>query len=246
MDTVGDANGNILLEVWIKGFRFHQCTINGVFHGGLAATGFTLTETAPGSGTFQGIFKMPSWICNEDGTALISPIGGSVQVWYHDWMDALGRYVIIGSTVASSSQTNSSSTQTSQPSPQIYPPGVPQGAYLSNISQAAQISDINGLPLLQSPKVGQTITFKDVISNGDYQNGQKISYIVQVKDSQGEVVYLKWVNDTINPSNEVNEQIQWTPTIPGNYSAEVYVWDGMDSLVPLTEKDGYQFQVLPQ
>ncbi|MGB6463159.1 MAG: peptidase [Nitrosotalea sp.] len=246
VDTVGDASGNILLEVWIKGFRFHQCTINGVFHGGLAATGFTLTETTPGSGAFQGIFKMPSWICNEYGTALISPVGGIVQAWYHDNMDALGRSVIIGSTVASSSQTNSSPTQTSQPSPQTYQSSVPQEGYLPNVSQAAQINDINGLPLLQSPKVGQTITFKDIISNGDYQNGQKISYIVQVKDSQGEVVYLKWVNDTINPSNEVNEQIQWTPTTPGNYSAEVYVWDGMDSLVPLTEKTGYQFQVLPQ
>ncbi|MGI0101000.1 MAG: peptidase [Nitrosotalea sp.] len=246
VDTVGDASGNVLLEVWIKGFRFHQCTINGVFHGGLAASGFTLTETAPGSGIFKGVFKMPSWICSEDGTTLISPVGGSVQAWYHDYMDALGRSVIIGSTVASSSQTYSSSTQTSQPSTQTYQSSVPQEEYLPKISQSAQISDINGLPLLQSPKVGQTITFKDIISNGDYQNGQKISYIVQVKDSQGEVVYLKWINDTVNPSNEVNEQIQWTPTILGKYSAEVYVWDGMDSLIPLTEKNGYQFQVLPQ
>lgn len=246
VDTVGDASGNILLEVWIKGFRFHQCTINGVFHGGLAATGFTLTETAPSSGIFQGVFKLPSWICSEDGTALISPVGGIVQAWYHDNMDASGRSVIIGSTVASSSQTYSSPTPTSQPSAQMYQSTAPQEGYVPKISQAAQIGDINGLPMFQSPKVGQTITFKDIISNGDYQNGQKISYIVQVKDSQGEVVYLKWVNDTINPSNEINEQIQWTPTTPGKYSAEVYVWDGMDSLVPLTEKTGYQFQVLSQ
>lgn len=246
VDTVGDTSGNILLEVWIKGFRFHQCTINGVFHGGLAATGFTLTETAPSSGIFQGTFKLPSWICSEDGTALISPVGGIVQAWYHDNMDASGRSVIIGSTVTSSSQTYSSPTPASQPSAQMYQSTTPQEGYVPKISQAAQIGDINGLPMLQSPKVGQTITFKDIISNGDYQNGQKISYIVQVKDSQGEVVYLKWINDMINPSNEINEQIQWTPTAPGKYSAEVYVWDGMDSLVPLTEKTGYQFQVLSQ
>ncbi|MDC8453758.1 MAG: peptidase, partial [Candidatus Nitrosotalea sp.] len=40
-DTVGDSSGNILLEVWIKGFRFQHCTVNGVTYGGLAATGFT-------------------------------------------------------------------------------------------------------------------------------------------------------------------------------------------------------------
>jgi hypothetical protein len=246
VDTVGDASGNILLEVWIKGFRFHQCTINGVFHGGLAATGFTLTETAPGSGIFKGMFKMPSWICNADGTALISPVGGTVQAWYHDNMDALGRSVITGSIVAPSSQPHSSPTPTSQPSSQTYPPSVPQEVYIPNISQATQINDMNGLPLLQSPTVGQAITFKDIISNGDYQNGQKISYIVQVKNGQGEVVYLKWVNDMINPSNEVTEKIQWTPTTPGKYSVEIYVWNGMDSLVPLTEKNGYQFHVLPR
>ncbi len=244
VDTVGDANGNILLEVWIKGFRFHQCTINGVFTGGLAATGFTLTETAPGSGTFQGMFKMPSWICNEDGTALISPVGGIVQAWYHDYMDALGRSVIIGSTVASSSQTSQvpqtlqSSTPTSS--------SATQEVYSSKITHVTQIGNSNGMPLLQNPTVGQTMTFNDIISNGDYQNGQKISYIVQIKDSQGEVVYLKWIDDTVSASNEVSEQIQWTPTSPGSYSAEIYVWDGMDSLVPLTAKNGYHLQVMPQ
>ncbi|MDE1867066.1 MAG: peptidase, partial [Thaumarchaeota archaeon] len=153
-DTVGDANGNILLEVWIKGFRFHQCTINGVFHGGLADAGFTLTETAPGSGMFKGIFKMPSWICSEDGTSLISPVGGTVQAWYHDFMDAAGRSVIIGSTVASSSQTYSSSTTPSQ-SAQTSIPSISQ-EYVPKISQSAQIAYSNGLSMLQSPKIGQT------------------------------------------------------------------------------------------
>ncbi len=244
VDTVGDANGNILLEVWIKGFRFHQCTINGAFTGGLAATGFTLTETAPGSGTFQGMFKMPSWICNEDGTALISPVGGTVQAWYHDYLDALGRSVIIGSTVASSSQT----PQTSQ-TPQSSAPtssSTTQAVYQSKITHVTQIGDSNGMPLLQNPTVGQTITFNDIISNGDYQNGQNISYIVQVKNSQGQVVYLKWIDGTVSPSNEVNEQIQWTPTSPGNYSAEIYVWDSMDSPLPLTANNQYQFQVMPK
>ena len=94
-DTVGDNSGNILLEVWIKGFRFQHCTVNGVAYGGLAATGFTLTETGPGTGIFQGIFKMPSRICSEDKTTLISPVGGNVQAWYHDFLDQYGRSVII-------------------------------------------------------------------------------------------------------------------------------------------------------
>ncbi|MDE1765992.1 MAG: peptidase [Thaumarchaeota archaeon] len=243
-DTVGDANGNILLEVWIKGFRYHQCTVNGVFHGGLAASGFTLTETSPGSGTFRGIFKMPSWICSEDGTSLISPVGGIVQAWYHDYMDASGRSVIIGSTVASQTPQSTSQSSTQPATSQSFASNMP--VHASKITHMTQIGTEDGLPLLQNPKVGQAITFNDIISNGDYQHDQKISYIVQVKDSQGKVVYLKWIDDTIGASNESTEKLSWTPTSTGIYSAEIYVWNGMDSLVPLTVKNGYQFQVLPQ
>ncbi len=249
-DTVGDVNGNILLEVWIKGFRFHQCTINGVFHGGLASTGFTLTQTAPGSGIFKGIFKMPQWICNEAGTDLISPVGGTVQAWYHDYMDASGRSVVIGSTVASSqtsqsAQSKPSNNSTTTQTPQFSAPSTKQ-TFGAKVTHVTQIGNGNGMPLLQSPKVGQPITFNDIISNGDYQKDQKIFYIVQIKDSQGKVVYLKWISDTISPSDQVKVQLQWTPPSQGSYSAEVYVWDGMDSLVPLTVKNGYQLQVLSQ
>ena len=244
-DTVGDGNGNILLEVWIKGYRFHQCTINGVFHGGLASTGFALTETAPGSGIYRGVFKMPSWICSQDGKSLVSPIGGTVQAWYHDFMDASGRSVIAGSTVAPS-QTSATLPQTpSTAQSQQTPASTTTSPYMSKVTHVTQIGNGNGMPLLSNPKVGQTITFNGIISNGDYQSIQKISFIVQVKDSQGKVVYLKWIDASISPANQVKEQLQWTPKDPGSYSAEVYVWNGMDTLVPLTAKNGYLLQVIP-
>jgi len=232
VDRVGDSSGNILLEVWIKGYKFQRCTINGVTYGGLAATGFTLTETSPGSGTFKGSFKMPSKICSQDGTELISPIGGSVEAWYHDFMDEYGRSVVIHSTVAVPVQS--------------YSPPVLAHQYIPKIAQSTQTTDNNGRPVLENPKVGHTINFNGQISNNDIQNIQEISYILQVKDSQGQVVYLKWIDDTVNPLTNVNEKIQWIPTQPGNYSVEIYVWDGMNSLVPLTEKEEYKFQVLSQ
>ncbi len=89
VDTVG-TGGSILLEVKIKDIRYQRCTINGVLHGGLGATGFTLVETGPATGIFQGTFKMPSQICNKDGTELISTAGGSLDAKYHDFRDASG------------------------------------------------------------------------------------------------------------------------------------------------------------
>jgi len=225
-DTIGDNSGNILLEVWIKGFIFHHCTINGVPYGGLAATGFTLTETAPGSGTFKGSFKMPTQICSEDGTSLISPIGGSVEAWYHDFMDEKGSSVIIGSKVftASSSYTTNNPTQ-------------------YRIVKLTQISDDSGRPLLQSPLVGQTINFKTLITNYNIKS-QTLSYIVQVKDNQNKIVFLKWLDDNIQSSSTNSETISWKPTISGNYHVEIFLWEGMNSLIPLTEEQEYALQIL--
>ena len=233
VDTVGDSSGNILLEVWIKGYRFQHCTVNGVTYGGLAATGFTLTETAPGTGIFKGLFKMPSQICSQDGTSLVSPVGGTVQARYHDFRDQYGSSIIVESSVAVPAKTQPT-INTNQYMPKITMP---------MISKSTQISDGSGRPLLQNPHVGQTINFKSMISNKYYQNYQKISYIVQIKDSTNKVVFLKWTDSNLVNLSTTNEEIRWIPTSSGVYSAEIYVWNGMDTLVPLLDGTQYKIQV---
>ena len=89
VDTVGQ-NGQILLEVKLKDIRYKRCTINGVEHGGLASTGFTLVETGPSTGIFEGVFKMPSQICDKTGSKLISTAGGSLDARYYDSRDDSG------------------------------------------------------------------------------------------------------------------------------------------------------------
>ncbi len=90
-DAVGAPGGGILLEVTIKGHRYRGCTTaDGVSHGGLGSTGFALVETGPATGVFEGSFKMPSRICSEDGTRLVSPAGGRVDAKYYDFLDGSG------------------------------------------------------------------------------------------------------------------------------------------------------------
>jgi hypothetical protein len=89
VDAVG-KDGEILLEIKLKDIRYKRCTINGVEHGGLGATGFTLVETGPSTGIFEGVFKMPSQICDKSGTKLISTAGGSLDVKYYDSRDSYG------------------------------------------------------------------------------------------------------------------------------------------------------------
>jgi len=91
VDTVGSSSGGILLEVLIKDIRYKRCTINGVETGGLGASGFSLVETGPNTGRFEGVFKMPSKICNKAGTALIFPVGGTIDLKYYDFRDSSGQ-----------------------------------------------------------------------------------------------------------------------------------------------------------
>lgn len=89
VDTVG-SGGDILLDILIKDIRYQRCTVSGIMHGGLASSGFTLVETGPNTGVFEGTFKMPSQICNASGTKLISSAGGSIDAQYHDSRDVSG------------------------------------------------------------------------------------------------------------------------------------------------------------
>ena len=90
VDTVGTPDGGWLLEILIKGARYARCVIDGVEYGGLASTGFSLVETGSRTGVFEGVFKMPSTICNKEGTRIISPAGGSIDARYNDFLDGSG------------------------------------------------------------------------------------------------------------------------------------------------------------
>jgi len=124
VDTVGTTGGGILLEVLIKDIRYKRCTINGTEHGGLAASGFSLVETGPNTGRFQGVFKLPSQICNKDGTKLISSAGGIIDLKYHDFRDSSGQQNIF------SLSKGATSTPTSPPvsnaaKPELKTPAIP-------------------------------------------------------------------------------------------------------------------------
>ena len=105
VDTVG-KNDNVLLEVLIKDIRYKRCVIDGVEHGGLGATGFTLVETGTNTGIFQGVFKIPSKICNASGTKLISSAGGSIDARYYDARDSSGNPNIVNLSKSSTKSTS--------------------------------------------------------------------------------------------------------------------------------------------
>jgi hypothetical protein len=123
VDTVGTTGGGILLEVLIKDIRYERCTINNVEYGGLGASGFSLVETGPNTGRFQGVFKLPSQICNEGGTKLISSAGGTIDLKYHDFRDSSGQSNIF--SLSKDATSTSSPPAPSTAKPELETPAIP-------------------------------------------------------------------------------------------------------------------------
>jgi len=173
VDTVGSGE-NILLEVLIKDIRYKRCTINGVEYGGLASTGFTLVETGPSTGVFEGTFKMPSQICDTSGTKLISSAGGSLDAKYHDSRDASGNSNIFSLLAYKPSPQFSTLPQLSKNTIMIPSSGNSEEIILSGSISNAK----NGIPLsiLLIRPDGVTQNFSAVLSNsGSYRTAFSIN-----------------------------------------------------------------------
>ena len=168
VDLVG-KNGVALLEVLIKDIRYKRCTVDGIEYGGLSATGFTLVETGPSTGIFEGVFKMPSKICNKSGTALISSAGGSLDAKYYDSRDHLGN-----SNIYSLLNSKSVSSSYSVPTLTSYDIVKPHAGKVEEIILSGSIDNpVRGMPLslmLITPD-GNFQNFESTLSsNGIYKS----------------------------------------------------------------------------
>jgi hypothetical protein len=66
------------------------------------------------------------------------------------------------------------------------------------------------------------------VSNGQDRD-QSFAYLVQIKDQNGVVVQLSWLTGTLTPGQALNPSQSWTPTTPGGYTAEIFVWSSINN-----------------
>ena len=74
---------------------------------------------------------------------------------------------------------------------------------------------------------------KQVQISADVTNGlnrdQQFAYIVQILDKNGVVVQLSWLTGTLTASQSLNPSQSWTPTSTGDYTAQIFVWSGINN-----------------
>jgi len=96
-----------------------------------------------------------------------------------------------------------------------------------------ELVDSQGI-LLTNIQQGQLVTVQARVRNNDTIS-HTITYIVQVKDSNGVVDSLAWVRDlTLLSGSSVLPGSSWRPSKSGMYTVEVYIWNSLTNSIALS------------
>jgi hypothetical protein len=79
----------------------------------------------------------------------------------------------------------------------------------------------------------QTKVNKQVQITSDVTNGQDrtqpFAYLVQIQNQDGVVVSLSWLSGSLGAGQSLNPSQSWTPVLPGTYTAQIFVWAGINN-----------------
>jgi hypothetical protein len=67
----------------------------------------------------------------------------------------------------------------------------------------------------------------DVTNNQD--KTQPFAYLVQIQNQDGVVVSLSWLAGSLDPGQSLNPSQSWIPVLPGTYTAQIFVWAGINN-----------------
>lgn len=91
-----------------------------------------------------------------------------------------------------------------------------------------------GAPVLDNINVNQQIQISADITNHQTKS-QNFVYLVQIKNDADFVVSLGWISDQLTPNQELSPSLSWTSNNSGKYTAEIFVWEGLNNHSALSE-----------
>jgi len=91
--------------------------------------------------------------------------------------------------------------------------------------------------------VDQQIQISVDITNNQ-EESQQIVYLVQIKDKTGFVISLKFLAGVeLNPHQKFSLSLPWIPEKSGEFTAEIFVWEGIANHSALAEYTTLQINV---
>ncbi|MBI2126631.1 MAG: hypothetical protein HYU02_04880, partial [Thaumarchaeota archaeon] len=171
----------------------------------------TLQETAADSGIFVGQVQITDTF--PGAGQVLGKIGDSISVRYIDLLGADRQRKIITVSPAR--------IGTSVPKTQQVPADVPATV------------DANG-NLLTTIRAGDLVAVRAKITNNDTVS-HTLTYFVQVKDANGVVVNLAFIQDiTLGVGTSTSPALIWIPSRAGTYTVEVFVWESIANPIALS------------
>ncbi|MGH9921413.1 MAG: Ig-like domain-containing protein, partial [Nitrososphaerales archaeon] len=106
--------------------------------------------------------------------------------------------------------------------------------YFITNSDSVIVTAIPGATQEAQAKVRQNVVIESDITNGQ---PFKIAatFIVLIKDSDGFTEFLSWREERISSNETFPMSKSWIPETAGGYTVQVFLWDTIESAVPLTD-----------
>ena len=83
-----------------------------------------------------------------------------------------------------------------------------------------------GKPVVDNVNVNQQVQISADITNNQ-EKSQNFVYLVQIKNEEQYVVSLGWISGQLTPDQKLSPSLSWTPNISGEFTAEIFVWEGL-------------------
>ena len=103
---------------------------------------------------------------------------------------------------------------------------------LLSVSMGVAFSD-SGVSANVSPNETTLQVDKQIMITTDITNGQDVmqpfAYLTQVKNDDQVVISLSWLTGSLSPRQSFSPAQSWTPSEPGNYIIEVFVWESVNN-----------------
>lgn len=99
-----------------------------------------------------------------------------------------------------------------------------------------------GKGITDNVNVNQQIQISaDITNNQD--KSQEFVYLVQIKNKSGVVISWDFFGASLIPLQKLSPSLSWTPDKEGEYTAEIFVWEGLVNHNALSEFTKLQINV---
>ena len=99
-----------------------------------------------------------------------------------------------------------------------------------------------GMSIDDNVNVNQQIQISSDITNHQTKS-QNFVYLVQIKNDIDLVVSLGWISGQLTPDQKLSPSLSWVPSNSGEFTAEIFVWEGLINQSALSETTILQISV---